>query len=188
MKDTLRTRLEFLWAKLAGRDVDIDTLTPDAPTNMVEKLMLETADRIGNAGGGGSMILALDNLPNPAIDGTPVADANIYVRNPMDESRNTQLPTDHIFVYDFPEGDYPLFLTKKNGEDPGVNSRAYDFAEQITSFECRAAKTVESGTRAAPTESPCLLNDVTVIQYYTPDDEYYFFPTTAQFGRRQPTA
>lgn len=57
MKDALRTRLEFLWAKLAGRDVDIDTLTPDAPTSMVEKLMLETADRITDAeqsGGGGS--------------------------------------------------------------------------------------------------------------------------------------
>lgn len=53
MKDALRTRLEFLWAKLAGRDVDIDTLTPDAPTNMVEKLMIETADRIANAEGGG---------------------------------------------------------------------------------------------------------------------------------------
>ena len=39
MKDTLRTRLEFLWAKIAGRDVDIDTLTPDSPTNMVEKLI-----------------------------------------------------------------------------------------------------------------------------------------------------
>ena len=56
MKDTLRTRLEFLWAKLAGRDVDIDTMTPDAPTNMVEKLMIETANRIADAeqGGGGS--------------------------------------------------------------------------------------------------------------------------------------
>ena len=57
MKDTLRTRLEFLWAKLAGRDVDIDTLTPKAPTNMVEKLMLETAERIADAsesGGGGA--------------------------------------------------------------------------------------------------------------------------------------
>ena len=58
MKDILRTRLEFLWAKLAGRDVDIGTLTPDAPTNMVEKLMLETAERIdevaGDGGGGSS--------------------------------------------------------------------------------------------------------------------------------------
>ena len=60
MKDTLRTRLEFLWAKLAGRDVDIDTLTPDAPTNMVEKLMLETADRIADASGGGGGVITID--------------------------------------------------------------------------------------------------------------------------------
>ena len=71
MKDTLRTRLEFLWAKLAGRDVDIDTLTPDAPTNMVEKLMLETADRIGNSGDGGDSTLRIK-----VTDGT---EAGTYV-------------------------------------------------------------------------------------------------------------
>lgn len=54
MKDTLRTRLEFIWAKLAGRDINIDTLTPNAPTSMIEKLMLETAERISNSSGSGS--------------------------------------------------------------------------------------------------------------------------------------
>ena len=53
MKDALRTRLEFLWAKLAGRNIDINTLTPDAPTNMVEKLMMETADRFNDIEDGG---------------------------------------------------------------------------------------------------------------------------------------
>ena len=57
MKDALRTRLEFLWAKLAGRDVDINTLIPDVPTNMVEKLMLETADRISSAEGPANSLL-----------------------------------------------------------------------------------------------------------------------------------
>lgn len=73
MKDALRTRLEFLWAKLAGRDIDIDTLTPDAPTNMTEKLMLETANRIADAeqSGGGSGVMPItvgENFENVLDD------------------------------------------------------------------------------------------------------------------------
>ena len=136
-----------------------------------------------SGGGSGNMILNLDSLPKPAIDGTPVVDANIFVLNPEDESSNIPLPTDHIFVHDFPEGDYPLFLTinVEDVEDIGWNAIKYNVVDMIMSFECRAAKTFESGT-----ESPCLLNDVTIIQYASSNDSrYYFFPTTAQFGRRQ---
>lgn len=62
MKDTLRTRLEFLWAKLAGREIDIDTLHPNAPTNMIEKLMLETADRLDSFASGDNIKRA-ENIP-----------------------------------------------------------------------------------------------------------------------------
>lgn len=42
----LRGRLEFFLAKIAGRDIDVNTLIPAGASSMIEKLMLETSDRI----------------------------------------------------------------------------------------------------------------------------------------------
>lgn len=42
----LRSRIEFFLAKIAGRDIDVNTLIPAGATTMIEKLMLETSDRI----------------------------------------------------------------------------------------------------------------------------------------------
>ena len=42
----LRSRIEFFLAKIAGRDIDVNTLIPPGATTMIEKLMLETSDRI----------------------------------------------------------------------------------------------------------------------------------------------
>ena len=99
MKDVLRTRFEYLWAKLAGRDVDIDTVSPDAPTSMIEKLMLETADRIANAEGGGNpntvqTITGTVGDPFGEIDSQKLYDALKDGRNPIDVNclfRTTEL-------------------------------------------------------------------------------------------------
>lgn len=98
MKDTLRTRLEFLWAKLAGRDVDIDTLTPDAPTNMVEKLMLETADRIGNSGGGGDSTLWI-KVTDGTEAGTYVSDTTFAeIAEAIEAGKSLVCDVDATFV------------------------------------------------------------------------------------------
>ena len=65
MKDIITDREDMFWAKMAGRDVDITTMTPPVASNMREKLMLEVAEKIeeGGSGGGGS------NLPTPGAAG-----------------------------------------------------------------------------------------------------------------------
>lgn len=45
----LRSRLEFFLAKVAGRDVNINTLIPAGATTMAERLLLEISDRINRA-------------------------------------------------------------------------------------------------------------------------------------------
>ena len=52
MKDIITSREELLLAKIAGRDVNLETMTPPVASNMTEKLMLEIAERIDNIGGG----------------------------------------------------------------------------------------------------------------------------------------
>ena len=46
MKDIITSRIELLWAKIAGRNVNINTMTPPVASNMTEKLMLEVAERL----------------------------------------------------------------------------------------------------------------------------------------------
>ena len=54
MKDIITSREDLLLAKIAGRDVDIQTMTPPVVSNMTEKLMLEIADRLDTIGDGSS--------------------------------------------------------------------------------------------------------------------------------------
>lgn len=85
MKDTLRTRLEFMWAKLAGREVDINTLTPKAPTNMIEKLMLEVAaKRDATVNALKRLVVALGGANDPSeVDGSNVDEViDVLVENP----------------------------------------------------------------------------------------------------------
>lgn len=66
MKDIITSREDVFLAKIAGRDVDINTLTPPVATSVTEKLLLETADRLdrieeGGGGGGYEEILIAKN-------------------------------------------------------------------------------------------------------------------------------
>ena len=49
MVDKIRTREELLLAKIAGREVDLTGLTPPVGNNVVEVLLGEIAERLGNA-------------------------------------------------------------------------------------------------------------------------------------------
>ena len=46
MNTTITDRLELLLAKIAGQDVDINTMTPGVVSNLKEKLLADIADRI----------------------------------------------------------------------------------------------------------------------------------------------
>ena len=48
----ITSRTELLLAKIAGRDVDLNTMTPPVASNATEELLLEIADRLDRAGGG----------------------------------------------------------------------------------------------------------------------------------------
>jgi len=50
---SITSRLNMFLAKIAGRNVDIGTLTPPVAVNATEELLLEIAERIGSSGGGG---------------------------------------------------------------------------------------------------------------------------------------
>lgn len=52
MNKTISDREDLFWAKMAGRDVNISTMTPPVASSMREELMLEVAERIGEGGGG----------------------------------------------------------------------------------------------------------------------------------------
>lgn len=54
MKDIITSRIELLWAKIAGRNVNINTMTPPVASNMTEKLMLEVAERLDGMGSSAS--------------------------------------------------------------------------------------------------------------------------------------
>ena len=99
MKDVLRTRLEFVLAKLAGRDVDISTLTPNAPASMTEKLILEAAERIDNAAEGGS-------------GGTIIVETEWVDEGKYDKYHKTVIPADDIITA-FISGKRILFHTSE---------------------------------------------------------------------------
>ena len=63
MNRNITNRRELLLAKIAGRDVDINTMTPPVPINLEEELMIEIADRLEGGGGGG---LASEVFPTMA--------------------------------------------------------------------------------------------------------------------------
>lgn len=50
----ITSRIELLLAKIAGRDVDLNTMTPPVASNTTEEMLLEIADRLDNGGSGGS--------------------------------------------------------------------------------------------------------------------------------------
>ena len=49
MKNVITSRIELLLAKIAGRDVDISTMTPPVAINLKEELLLDIADRLDSA-------------------------------------------------------------------------------------------------------------------------------------------
>ena len=49
MKKPINTRFELLLAKIAGHNVDIDTMTPPVAANATEELLLEIADVVKDA-------------------------------------------------------------------------------------------------------------------------------------------
>ena len=67
MKFDIRSRLEFFLAKVAGKDIDLNTIVPAGATNAVEELLLEIADRIDGAdaqgGGESGSVVYLDITP-----------------------------------------------------------------------------------------------------------------------------
>lgn len=61
----ITSRLQVFLAKIAGKEVDVSTLTPPVAINEEEKLMLDIADRIdaieeGGGGGGGGAVLIVN--------------------------------------------------------------------------------------------------------------------------------
>lgn len=70
------SRLQVFLAKIAGKDVDVSTLTPPVAINEEEKLMLDIADRIdaieeGGGGGGAALIVnGSDDVEVMALDKT----------------------------------------------------------------------------------------------------------------------
>jgi len=48
MTESIKTRWQVLLAKLAGKDVSLETMTPPVATSPEEKLMLEIAERLDN--------------------------------------------------------------------------------------------------------------------------------------------
>lgn len=48
----IATRIEYFLAKVAGRDVDVSTLTPPVAANATEELLGEIADRLDDVEGG----------------------------------------------------------------------------------------------------------------------------------------
>ena len=48
MNNTIRDREELLLAKIAGRDVEISSMTPGVASSLKEKLMLDIAKRLDN--------------------------------------------------------------------------------------------------------------------------------------------
>jgi hypothetical protein len=52
MNTTITSRKELLLAKLAGYDVNLDTMTPPVAASLQEKLTLEIADRLDAIDGG----------------------------------------------------------------------------------------------------------------------------------------
>lgn len=62
----ITSRLQVFLAKIAGKDVDVSTLTPPVAISEEEKLMLDIADRIDTIeeGGGGSGLPAVTSDDN----------------------------------------------------------------------------------------------------------------------------
>lgn len=175
MKDTLRTRLEFLWAKLAGRDVDIDTLTPDAPTNMVEKLMIETADRIadaeqGGGGGGNVVIVDLGELP---------VEHEVNATNPF--AGEVEL-FQYVYLFDVDQNKYYIFKTTEGfvGEGFGLFDNIYYSPITSSTYPFSACEdTSDEEWIEGKTFSDTV--DVTTFATFNSNGDLFFVPTSTQF-------
>lgn len=71
----ITSRIELLLAKIAGRDVDLNTMTPPVASNTTEEMLLEIAERMDNGGGGGGI-----DLPQPTENnvGQSVAVSKVF--------------------------------------------------------------------------------------------------------------
>lgn len=61
MKNVITSRIELLLAKIAGRDVDISTMTPPVAINLKEELLMDIADRLDSAASELPEVSATDN-------------------------------------------------------------------------------------------------------------------------------
>ena len=102
MKDIITSREELLLAKIAGRDVNLETMTPPVASNMTEKLMLEIAERIDGIAGGGSDEPTYEVVAEIEVGEMTEQEGaySIFV--------NESLPLDFSEKYYFNSGDYPL--------------------------------------------------------------------------------
>lgn len=71
----ITSRIELLLAKIAGHDVDLNTMTPPVASNTTEEMLLEIAERMDNGGGGGGI-----DLPQPTENnvGQSVAVSKVF--------------------------------------------------------------------------------------------------------------
>lgn len=103
MNDIITNRDDLFLAKVAGRDVDISTMTPPVAASMREKLLLEIADRIDQGGGGGSSL--------PDMSGQ----SGKYLTNDGTDASWGDVPRDIVFIHgelnfpNYPENLNPNF-------------------------------------------------------------------------------
>ena len=120
MNDTITTREELLLAKIAGRDVNIDTMTPPVASNLSEKLMLEIAERLDNMGGDVPTYetvaeIAVSAEHKAEIPGIPEW-CHLYV---VPDCESQALAIDeadaHNITMYFNDASYPLCLDRESG-------------------------------------------------------------------------
>ena len=124
MNEIITSREELLWAKLAGRDADISTMTPPVYANLVEKFMAETAERIDNAGSGGgdetiTINTELGNVPETS-DGYVVELDDAKFAKITRESEITINGREMIVVPDTEKVEFTYNLDLESGEPTGT--------------------------------------------------------------------
>lgn len=114
MNDVITSREELFLAKLAGRDVDIRTMTPPVASSLTEKLMLEIADRLDGMGGGSTDTyetvaeIAVGEMEGEdghygySTDASEISDINpseiYYLNSATDPSTIVQVDRDMSFI------------------------------------------------------------------------------------------
>ena len=75
----ITSRIELLLAKIAGRDVDLNTMTPPVASNTTEEMLLEIAERMDK--GGNAQNYALPEITDDNVDSFVAASKSVTVLN-----------------------------------------------------------------------------------------------------------